>query len=150
MNLKKKFQLIIWYYLAHLVCSESKKKKSNFKNELELFPHMFNISYIKESTQNYKYFRVYLKETQNKGLGVFASKRIPSNRTLMYYKLKIFSESNYQRIGDGKYSIVVLKKTNGSYMVDEDKVADIFVESNQKPKGRIPFWVDIYRFIYQI
>lgn len=140
MNLTKALNLFFLFYLNNLCCN-GRKRNENLRNELETFPYLFNVTFIKEITQNYNYFRVYLNNTVHKGHGVFASRRIPSNRTVMYYKLKIFEQKRYQRVGDGKYSLVVMKRSKDSFIIDENKVADIYEGSNPKPKGRIPFWV---------
>ena len=59
------------------------------QNASAIFPKLFNISYIKEKTKNYDYFKIYLKEIEHKGIGVFARQKIPANRKIMFYKLKI-------------------------------------------------------------
>ena len=84
---------------------------------------------------------MYLKEIQNKGVGVFASRKIPANRTLMYYKLKIFNSLQHSSVSNGEYSFYVYKRVQDNYQEDVDHYADIYNESNSNPKGRIPFWV---------
>ncbi|RNA26816.1 hypothetical protein BpHYR1_037433 [Brachionus plicatilis] len=141
MSLAKRIQFLFFLSVAKFICS-GRIRNPNIRNELQLFPFLFNISFIKETTQNYDHFRVFLKETDQKGLGVFSSRRIPANRTVMYYRLKIF-ENTYQRVGDGKYSLVVMKRFNNAYVIDDNKVADLYEGSNSQPIARIPFWAYI-------
>lgn len=114
------------------------RKKPNEKDAKKLLPFLFNISLIKETTHNYDYFRVYLKESEKKGIGIYASRMIPSNRTILYYKLKVFDKNKYDLFNNGKYSFIVYKN---SCQKDYDKIADIYKNSNLRPKARRPFWV---------
>lgn len=143
-----KFLLLITFLLVFFVSNSygnkcSCRKSSQQRDANKLFPFLFNISQIKENTPNYDFFRVYLKESKKKGIGIYASKMIPSNRTIMYYKLKVFEKYKYDLLNHGKYSFVVYKN---SCQKDNDKVADIYKNSNPKPRGRKPFWVNICFF----
>lgn len=131
-NIVTKLLLILMPNLTLTVSHERDAKK--------IFPHLFNVSLIKETTHNYNHMRVYLKETEHKGVGVFATRRIFANRTILYYKLKIFDTSNYTCLDSAKYSFIVLKGISREY--DETKIADLYQNSNPKPRGRKPFWVE--------
>ena len=120
-----------------------------FKDGKTTFPKLFNISYIQEKTQNYDYFRVYLKETKHKGLGVFARRKIQANRTIMFYKLKVFDRNTYIPVSDKKYSFSVYASED-SYERISGLIADIYFRTNQKPKARIPFWVIIFSLLDNI
>ncbi|CAF0926122.1 unnamed protein product [Brachionus calyciflorus] len=112
-----------------------------YENANEVFPHFFNITYLNEQTPNYEHMRTYLKETPNKGIGVFAKRKILADRLVMLYKLKIFNYDNYNSLSGGEYSFKVLKRLeNGTEITEESKTADIFDETFGKPRGRIPFW----------
>lgn len=132
------FSLISIIFLSVINANNMCKKDPYEKDAKKFLPFLFNISLIKEATHNYDYFRLYLKESNEKGIGIYASKVILKNRTIMYYKLKVFEKNKYVRFNNGKYSFVVYIN---SCQKDYDKIADIYKNSNSKPKARKPFWV---------
>ncbi|CAF0967746.1 unnamed protein product [Brachionus calyciflorus] len=132
------FTLIsIFYVIKFTLASET-----DTENQAKiLYPNLFNISYIKEKTHNYEHFSVYLKETPEKGIGVYARKRILPNRVVLFYKLKIFDErKNRKPLSNGEYSFVVHTIINEKFYVNVFKYGDLYEKSNQKPRGRKPFW----------
>jgi hypothetical protein len=115
-------------------------KENNARRAL---PHLFNLSYIKENTHNYEHFRLRIEKIPHKGLGVLATRRIPKNRTIMYYRTKVYSRPSYLPLSDRMYSVNVYDKKEDSFTENEFLVSDIFEGSNPKPKGRKPFWVNM-------
>ena len=111
--------------------------------------HLFDINLIRENTHNYDYFRVHLKEAPNKGIGIFASRKILANRKIAYYKAKVYKDESYNSTTNCTYCFTVFIKKGDDYVDSEDYIADIYEDSNQKPRGRIPFWVDRF-FSYLI
>lgn len=140
------FFILLFIISARINCIKLCKKIPTVKDAKNTFPLLFNLTYIKETTHNYEYFQVYLKESKKKGIGIFASRLIPANRTLVYYKLKVFQKNKYTRFNGGEYSFIVYKDF---YKKDLDKIADIYKYSNAKPKARKPFWVCKFLFLKQ-
>ncbi|RMZ96859.1 hypothetical protein BpHYR1_038410 [Brachionus plicatilis] len=139
--MKDKFciKLLLILFFAHcLKLEEVCDQKFEMLEAKKMLPNLFNISYIIENTQNYNFFKIELKETLQKGIGIFSTRRIASNRTILYYKLKIFDGKNYTAFDNFKYSFIVIDNETGQH--DRTRVADIFIDSNQKPRGRKPFW----------
>lgn len=130
---------IFGLFMLEQVCAEI-----FYRDAKKLFPNLFNITFIKENTHNYNFFRIKLKETEEKGIGIFSTRKIPSHRTILYYRLKIYDTNNYQALNDAKYSFSIFDKNNGN--IDHSKIADIFKDSNDKPRGRKPYWVLKYLF----
>lgn len=126
--------LIIGYTMLEQACPDIL-----YRDAKKLFPNLFNITFIQEATHNYNFFRVTLVETKQKDIGIFATRRIPANRTILYYKLKIYDTNNYQALNNAKYSFSIFDKSNGH--IDHSKIADLFKNSNDKPRGRKPYWV---------
>jgi len=87
--------------------------------------------------KNRKDLKVKLVKTEDKGLGVFATKDINKGETIAYYKFKVFRENTYESPTNFVYSFEVYKKNGEPY---KRLIGDIDEESFPDPIDSISFW----------
>lgn len=81
--------------------------------------------------------KVTLKKTDDKGVGLYATKDIKKGEIIAYYKVKIFREKDYESPTNFVYSFQVYRKNGEEY---KRLIADIDDESFPKPIDNISFW----------
>lgn len=81
--------------------------------------------------------KVELRDTLNKGKGLFAIKPIQKDDLIAYYKFKVFKKSGYISPTDYVYSFAVYKKNGDEY---KRLIGDIYEGSFPEPLDGIPFW----------
>lgn len=88
-------------------------------------------------TKNKKNLSVTLKETEGKGVGLFATKNINKGDVVAYYKIKVFREKDYESPTDFIYSFHVYRKNGDEY---KRLIGDLYEGSFPEPINNIPFW----------
>ena len=80
---------------------------------------------------------VILKESRNKGVGLYATKIINKGDVIAYYKFKIFKRKDYDSPTNFKYTFEVYRKNGVEY---KTLIGDIDLDCFPEPLDNIPFW----------
>jgi hypothetical protein len=97
---------------------------------------ILSVDYQLTAIKNHK-LKITLKNTKEKGVGIFATERIHRDDIIVYYKLKVFDAKNYKSSTDNIYTFSVYNR-NGT--VNDDLIGDIDETSFCNPINNIPFW----------
>ena len=92
---------------------------------------------ILRNTKDKHKLKVTLKETEEKGVGLFATKEIKKGETIAYYKIKVFRTKDYESPTNFVYSFEVYRKNEQAY---KRLIGDIYEGSFPEPINNIPFW----------
>ena len=98
---------------------------------------LLNHTKILNKTKNKKDLSVTLKNSKDKGVGLYATKKINKGDIIAYYKVKIFRKTIYESPSDYVYSFEVYKKNGDEY---KRFIGDIDVDSFPEPKDNISYW----------
>lgn len=97
---------------------------------------MLSVDYQLNATKKYK-LKITLKNTKDKGVGIFATEQIHRDDIIAFYKLVVFDAENYKSPTDNIYTFSVYNR-NGT--VNDDLIGDIDDTSFHQPINNIPFW----------
>lgn len=103
--------------------------KSNLSKLLEMS--------LEKDTENQVNFKIELKETEIKGMGLYATQVIKKGEIIAYYKMKVYKIADYNYPYGGTYIFNVYRKNGEDY---KRLVGDIYSESFPKSKNNIPYW----------
>ncbi len=82
-----------------------------------------------------KNLNVTLKKDPEKGVGLYATKKIKKGEIIAYYKIKVFLKKDFK--SDYIYSFEVYKKNGEDY---KRLICDLYEGSFPEPINKIPFW----------
>ncbi len=89
-------------------------------------------------TVDNKKVKITLKKTEEKGVGLFATKKIEQGEVIAYYRIKVFRQKDYESPTNGTYTFEVYRKNGEAY---KRLIGDICEESFPPPgEDNIPFW----------
>lgn len=97
---------------------------------------LLDVDYQLNMIKNCK-LKITLKNTKDKGIGIFATEPIHRNDVITYYKLRVSNAQNYKSPTDNVYTFSVYNR-NGT--VNDDLICDIDENSFHHPIDNIPFW----------
>ena len=81
--------------------------------------------------------KVCLVKTNDKGIGLFAKKKIKIGETIAYYKMKVYNTSKYNSPTNNVYTFNIYRKNGKQY---KNFIGDIYLKSFPKPQNGITFW----------
>lgn len=92
---------------------------------------------ILKSTKNKENLSITLKRSEQKGVGVYATKTIKKGDLIAYYKCQVFREKGYESPTDRVYTFIVYRKNGEDY---KRLIGDLYEGSFPEPIDNIPFW----------
>ena len=121
--------------------SKSKRRKASSKKSKttkDEFKHLFDIDYIKRKTKNLSNLKTSLRKIRNKGVGIFANKKIKKNEVIVYYLLKAYNVKNFHNLFNNVYTIELYTKNGNSI---KSLIGDLCNESLMQPDSKgIAYW----------
>ena len=89
------------------------------------------------NTKDKNKLSVTLKNSENKGVGLYATKTIKKGEVISYYRVKVFKGKDYDSPTDFVYLIEVYRKNGQAY---KTLIGDVCDESFPQPINNITFW----------
>jgi SET domain len=96
-----------------------------------------NYRQILARTKDKDNLKVTLKETREKGVGLFAAKEIKDGEIIAFYKIKIFRKKGYKSPTNFTYSFEIYRKNGKAY---KTLIGDLDKDSFPKVVDNIAFW----------
>ena len=92
---------------------------------------------ILRNTKDKNKLKVTLKNTKEKGVGLFARETIKKGEVIAYYKVRIFLHRTYESSTDNVYIFEIYRKNGEAY---KKLIGDIEPDDIPKPINHITFW----------
>ena len=98
---------------------------------------VLNYQTVLSDTQDKESLKVTLNTTQAKGVGLFATKPIYKDETIVFYRIKVYQTKAYISKTGWKYACEVYDKKGESM---KHLIGDIYPKSVPPPVNGIPYW----------